>query len=191
MKEVNMKPEEIANLVVLSREKGYAIIIPQDALYLVSKAFQKLISQRDAQIAALDEAVRVQVENVVQANSLISQLRQSECDLEEQVENNEAQIAALAKQKPIGIVKLGEYDDCGNHPDATVVCLHEYADWDNFQDGTELFTRAAPPAPVKLPSLKQAISGERYVWSDGVCNYQQDVIEILKAAGVIVEVADE
>lgn len=56
MKEVNMKPEEIANLVVLSREKGYAIIIPQDALYLVSKAFQKLISQRDTQIAKLSES---------------------------------------------------------------------------------------------------------------------------------------
>jgi len=50
---------------------------------------------------------------------------------------------------------------------------------------------SAPPAPVKLPSLKQTISGERYVWSDGVYNYQQDVIEILKAAGVVVEVADE
>ena len=55
----------------------------------------------------------------------------------------------------------------------------------------ELFTRAAPPAPVKLPSLKQTISGERYTWSDGVYNYQQDVIGILKAAGVVVEVADE
>ncbi|MGC8425007.1 hypothetical protein ACP3S8_09380 [Mixta calida] len=55
MKELNMKPEEIANLVVLSREKGYAIVIPQDSLYLVSKAFQKQLAHRDAQIAALDE----------------------------------------------------------------------------------------------------------------------------------------
>ena len=53
MKELNMKPEEIANLVVLSREKGYAIVIPQDSLYLVSKAFQKQLAHRDAQIAAL------------------------------------------------------------------------------------------------------------------------------------------
>lgn len=69
-------------------------------------------------------------------------------ELAEKLKEAEAKLAELAKQEPIGIVKLGEYDDCGNHPDATVVCLHEYADWDNFQDGTELFTRAAPPAPV-------------------------------------------
>ena len=50
MKELNMKPEEIANLVVLSREKGYAMIIPVDALYLVSKA----LKERDAQIAPVD-----------------------------------------------------------------------------------------------------------------------------------------
>lgn len=40
---------------------------------------------------------------------------------------------------------------------------------------------------VKLPSLKQTDSGERYVWSDGVYNYHQDVIEAIKAAGGEVE----
>lgn len=37
---------------------------------------------------------------------------------------------------------------------------------------------------VKLPSLKQTESGERYVWSDGVHNFKADVIEILRAAGI-------
>ncbi|EOJ9897975.1 hypothetical protein ACJ5MI_004703 [Escherichia coli] len=37
---------------------------------------------------------------------------------------------------------------------------------------------------VKLPSLKQMESGERYVWSDGVHNFKSDVIEILRAAGI-------
>lgn len=37
---------------------------------------------------------------------------------------------------------------------------------------------------VKLPSLKQTESGERYVWSDGVFNYRCDVVEILRAAGI-------
>lgn len=40
---------------------------------------------------------------------------------------------------------------------------------------------------VKLPSLKQTESGERYVWSDGVHNFKSDVIEVLRAAGVTVE----
>lgn len=37
---------------------------------------------------------------------------------------------------------------------------------------------------VKLPSLKQTESGERYVWSDGIFNYRTDAIEILRAAGI-------
>ncbi|WP_312358865.1 hypothetical protein [Mixta calida] len=165
MKELNMKPEEIANLVVLSREKGYAIVIPQDSLYLVSKAFQKQLAHRDAQIAALTAD-----------NRNYSELLQYHIDRQAKAE---AQLAELDKQMPVGTVTANSDNDSIAIIDSVIPV------------GTELFLRPVPPAPVKLPSLKQAISGERYVWSDGVCNYQQDVIEILKAAGVIVEVADE
>ena len=44
---------------------------------------------------------------------------------------------------------------------------------------------------VKLPSLKQTESGERYVWSDGVYNYQQDVVEALAAAGISMKIEGE
>nr|WP_279077308.1 hypothetical protein [Hafnia alvei] len=37
---------------------------------------------------------------------------------------------------------------------------------------------------VELPSLKQIDSGERYVWSDGVFNFKEDVIESIRAAGI-------
>lgn len=37
---------------------------------------------------------------------------------------------------------------------------------------------------VKLPDLRQIVSGDRYVWSDGVYNYSQDVKAILTAAGI-------
>jgi len=40
---------------------------------------------------------------------------------------------------------------------------------------------------VKLPDLRQIVSGDRYVWSDGVYNYSQDVKAILTAAGIKVE----
>lgn len=40
---------------------------------------------------------------------------------------------------------------------------------------------------VELPSLKQIDSGERYVWSDGVFNFKEDVIESLIAAGIKVK----
>ena len=41
---------------------------------------------------------------------------------------------------------------------------------------------------VKLPDLRQIVSGDRYVWSDGVYNYSQDVKVALAAAGIKVEV---
>ena len=37
---------------------------------------------------------------------------------------------------------------------------------------------------VKLPDLRQIVSGDRYVWSDGVYNYSQDVKVVLAAAGI-------
>ncbi|MHB0264220.1 ead/Ea22-like family protein [Klebsiella pneumoniae] len=40
---------------------------------------------------------------------------------------------------------------------------------------------------VKLPDLRQIVSGDRYVWSDGVYNYSQDVKVVLADAGIKVE----
>lgn len=40
---------------------------------------------------------------------------------------------------------------------------------------------------VKLPDLRQIVSGDRYVWSDGAYNYSQDVKVALAAAGIKVE----
>lgn len=40
---------------------------------------------------------------------------------------------------------------------------------------------------VKLPDLRQIVSGDRYVWSDGVYNYSQDVKVALAAVGIKVE----
>lgn len=40
---------------------------------------------------------------------------------------------------------------------------------------------------VKLPDLRQIVSGDRYVWSDGVYNYSRDVKVALAAAGIKVE----
>lgn len=37
---------------------------------------------------------------------------------------------------------------------------------------------------VKLPDLRQVVSGDRYVWSDGVFNYNQDVKAELTAKGI-------
>lgn len=41
---------------------------------------------------------------------------------------------------------------------------------------------------VKLPDLRQIVSGDRYVWSDGVYNYSQDVKVALTASDIKWEV---
>lgn len=63
---------------------------------------------------------------------------------------------ALLEAEPVGEVVLGEYDDCGCHPDARVACIAAdgQADWENFKDGTRLYT--APPAPVSVLDEKQS-----------------------------------
>ena len=62
---------------------------------------------------------------------------------------------ASLEAEPVGEVVLGEYDDCGCHPDARVACIAAdgQADWDNFKDGTRLYT--APPASVSVPAAME------------------------------------
>ncbi|SYR76328.1 RelE family toxin-antitoxin system [Klebsiella pneumoniae] len=59
-----------------------------------------------------------------------------------------------------------------------------------FDDNTALRQRIAEleSRTVKLPDLRQIVSGDRYVWSDGVYNYSQDVKVVLAAAGIKMEV---
>lgn len=53
------------------------------------------------------------------------------------------QLAELKAFEPVGQIVLSDYDSDGTRT-ARVVCLHKQADWDNFQDGTLLFTAAKP-----------------------------------------------
>jgi hypothetical protein len=54
-----------------------------------------------------------------------------------------------------------------------------------FDEVTALRQRIAEleSRTVKLPDLRQIVSGDRYVWSDGVYN-SQDVKVALSAAGI-------
>ncbi|HDC4264807.1 TPA: DUF551 domain-containing protein [Enterobacter cloacae] len=62
---------------------------------------------------------------------------------------------ASLEAEAVGEVVLGEFDDCGCHPDARVACIAAdgQADWENFKDGTRLYT--APPAPVSVPAAME------------------------------------
>lgn len=61
------------------------------------------------------------------------------------------QLAELKALPPFGQIVLSDYDSDGTRT-ARIVCLHDQADWDNFQDGTLLFTAAKPSDSVTLPA---------------------------------------
>ena len=90
----------------------------------------------------------------------------------------EERIAKLESKKPdiylCRVIRNGEelYSPCGA----------------DYPRGTG-YHRSAPveSRTVKLPDLRQIVSGDRYVWSDGVYNYSQDVKVALAAAGIKVE----
>ena len=75
------------------------------------------------------------------------------------VELMEIALAALTAE-PIGRVDRGEVSDSNEYPDARVVCLHEQADWENFQDGTELFLRPAPAINLAGLVPEESLNGQ-------------------------------
>ena len=69
-------------------------------------------------------------------------------------------LTSSMEQEPVGEVVLGDYDDCGDHPDAKVVCIaaQGQAEWSNFSNGTKLY--AAPQLPQ--PTVPDELTREEY-----------------------------
>ncbi|KJX48566.1 hypothetical protein SG79_01300 [Enterobacter hormaechei subsp. xiangfangensis] len=108
---------------------------------------------------------------------------------------------ASLEAEAVGEVVLGEYDDCGCHPDARVACIAAdgQADWENFKDGTRLYT--APPAPVSVPdeatpdNIQMLAStfapcGVTYQWDRDECNAAADSWNACRAA-MLQEISNE
>ncbi|HEA9996021.1 TPA: hypothetical protein ACSA7L_004450 [Yersinia enterocolitica] len=64
------------------------------------------------------------------------------------------QLAELKALEPIGQIVLSDYDSDGTRT-ARVACLHDQADWDNFQDGTLLFTESKPAAGLGVEDITE------------------------------------
>ncbi|HBU8850477.1 hypothetical protein KDV48_11875 [Citrobacter sedlakii] len=96
---------------------------------------ERLIAQAEGNITMLRASLE-HVKDPFEREDLAADLRLAEIAL------------ASLEAEPVGEVVLGEYDDCGCHPNARVACIAAdgQADWENFKDGTRLYT--APPAPV-------------------------------------------
>ncbi|KDW03529.1 DUF551 domain-containing protein [Escherichia coli] len=68
------------------------------------------------------------------------------------------QLLAVMEQEPVGEVVLGDYDDCGDYPDAKVVCIaaQGQADWNNFRNETKLYAATQLPQPAVVVSEAQS-----------------------------------
>lgn len=87
--------------------------------------------------------------------------RISHLDVRDDIEYRAYEIAlASLAAEPVGKVVLGEYDDCGCHPDAKAVCIAAdgQAGWENFDDGARLY--AASPAPVVPDEIPKGLAGQ-------------------------------
>lgn len=106
----------------------------------------------------------------------------------------------LSGGEPMG--DSGDYSDCycphcGEGEEHFAECADPETAWKAQQDKIDALVEALEKAQqliaelesrtVKLPDLRQIVSGDRYVWSDGVYNYSQDVKVVLAAAGIKVE----
>ena len=91
---------------------------------------------------------------------------------------------ASLEAEAVGEVVLGEYDDCGCHPYAKVVCIAAdgQADWENFKDGTRLYTdpqapvvpEEATPENIAILASTFAPRGVTYQWDRDECNAAAD-----------------
>lgn len=92
--------------------------------------------------------VRTPVDAQEEINKIREAVTERISELEQRAEAAEQRLDKAHKQSAIGRVDLGQASDSNEYPNARVVCLHEHAGWENFQDGTELFLRPAPAADL-------------------------------------------
>ncbi|GEM_PF-4718485 len=98
------------------------------------------LAQRDAQIAALKA-------DFIRLDRQMSVLEQTGITDRDRADKAEAQLAELAKQDPVAW-RIGG-DGCPEHLSGDKKYAYAYP----RRTIEPLFTRAAPPAPVKLPDL--------------------------------------
>ncbi|WP_177336233.1 ead/Ea22-like family protein [Klebsiella variicola] len=93
---------------------------------------------------------------------------------------NPANVLALVEALEKAQERIAELEDAEQKLCAANVTLDARAELAERQLA-ELESRSVT---VKLPDLRQVVSGDRYVWSDGVFNYSQDVKAELTAKGI-------
>lgn len=125
-------------------------------LFGAANVLDDLIDQLESAERERDELRAEQAEHDEQIARMESKFSLAKRALDSKTARCEKAEAELRRRdaaagEAIGEILLGDYCDDGTRP-ASVVCLHDQADWENFPDGTKLYT-AAPPA-VLPPEMK-------------------------------------
>ena len=141
-------------------------------------------------VLALVEALEYYKSREERVTSLVRDNSKSWDELYRQVEAKDKRNAELVEA-------LEKAQTINAAAEKLVRCKGRYHSEQNYRALAALFGVTAPDLPpiddepctvtVKLPDLRQIVSGDRYVWSDGVFNYSQDVKAILADAGIKVE----
>ncbi|MFS7357601.1 hypothetical protein AB6896_01890 [Rahnella inusitata] len=97
---------------------------------------------------------------------------------------------AAGQGDPIGEIRLSEYRSDGTR-EASVVCLHDQADWDNFTDGTLLYLSPQPAhaehgIPSEIPKLPHngvmAYKKDGSIYSTNYARGWNDCVQAMLAA---------
>lgn len=138
-------------------------------LYVDSGDFTQVQTDRNGEFIALANPANILalVEALEKAQQTEKTLKSRNCRLEGIITAAENRISELGKTIAEQDKRLINYAEISTR---------------NAERAAELESRT-----VKLPDLRQIVSGDRYVWSDGVYNYSQDVKVALAAAGIKVE----
>lgn len=141
--------EAINHSLKLQAECEEAVLLRLEvsaALSIATRRYEKA----EAELARRDAAAGEPLLNC-STRTTVAQQRIAELDDQSRIWQEQAHLMAVelrrrdaAASEPVGEVRLGDYDPDGIRS-ASVVCLHDQADWENFPDGTKLYT-AAPPA---------------------------------------------
>lgn len=134
-------------------------------------------SYTDALIAALEQSQQQNKELIderTESTNEMARIIQREIKLHRAAEKRIAELEAERHSTVINV------DISAADAEKVAAEIREY----NAREIRPLPVLSASPLAVKLPSLKQSESGDRYTRSDGVYNFKQDVIEAIRAAGL-------
>ncbi len=111
-----------------------------------------------SRLEAAQRANAAQDDHINQQQTRIDWLEAANSGLGKALGAAKKELARLKAEsgEPIGEVRLEDYQDDGTRP-ASVVCLHEHAGWENFPDGTKLYTAAQPAALPTEMTMSDAI----------------------------------